>query len=111
MFVRPRSISACRMDDSEDRVCPDEIPWINRVAVVIRIARHARGIQRSYAAVSQRSAGRAAVQQGLVKIDTFLVFGGGSVRCVEIAVSGKYAVTRVVRGRRQNAVVGDIIEY
>ena len=99
------------MDDPIDRVSPDKIPRINRGTTVIGIAWHACGIEGSYAAVSQRSAGRTTVQQGLINVDAFFVLRGCAIGCVRSARTGKHTVAGVIQWWRQNAVIRHVVEY
>src|SRR5271170_4930737 len=75
MLVRPRGIAAGAMDNSENRVGADKVPWINRIA--IGVANQEVGIDRVNPAVPAR---RTAVQLSLIDIDPLVVFGSSARR-------------------------------
>ena len=80
MLVGPCRVSASLVNDAEDGVGADEIPRVNGIAAIARVADESLGIDGGDAAVGQRGAGRAAVHFGLVDVDAFFIFGGGAGR-------------------------------
>src|SRR5206468_8662617 len=79
MLVRPCGVAAGGMDDTVDRVRPDEIPGIDWLAVVEGIARQTSGIDGLNSAVDQ-AIRPAAIECGLVEYDAFLIFSGSAIR-------------------------------
>ena len=78
MLVGPCRVSASLVNHAEDAVGADEIPRENRIAAVIWIAHEFLPIDGVEAAIGQRCAPCAAVQLGLVDVDAFFIFGGGT---------------------------------
>ena len=79
VLVGPGGIAAGGVNDPVNRVRADEIPGVNRQAVVERIAGQARGIDGFDPAVGQ-AVGPAAVELRLVDVVAFFVFSGCTVR-------------------------------
>ena len=78
MLVGPCGEAAGGVGDTADRIGPDEIPGMNRLAVVERIARQSSGIDGVDSAIDQ-AIWPAAIERRLVDFDAFLVFSSGTV--------------------------------
>src|ERR1700682_1336875 len=97
MLVRPRGVSSRRMDDSINRVHPDEVPGINRRATLARVTGHSGRVKREPCAIGP--AARSAVELRLIDADAFLVFGSSANgRFPGIAFPPGYTVPCCVQG-------------
>ncbi len=74
-----------------------------------RVPRQLRRIDGSYATVCGGTAADA-VQEGLIDVDAFLIFGGRTVEDTGSAAAGGQSVTGTLGGRSQRAIIGNVIE-
>src|SRR6516225_11555723 len=99
MLVRPGGVSAGGMHHAKNCIRPNEVPRINRGAAFARVTFQLLSIDRLNSAIP---GGRAAIQLGLVEVDSFIEFGGSSRRrCVWHAVSGAACHAVAGGGRRR----------
>src|SRR5205807_10559456 len=92
VLVRPRCVAASGVDHAVNRVSADEVPGINRLAAVKRIAFELVGINGFHSAVNGGVSGKAAVELRLVDFNAFLVFGLRPVDLSLEAASGRQSV-------------------
>jgi TonB dependent receptor len=91
MLVRPRRVAVRRVDDAIHGVGADEVPRIHGGATACRIPRQLVVIDGGYATITAARAH--AVEEGLILVDAFLVFGGRAVEDVVGAIAGREPVT------------------
>ncbi len=109
MLVRPGGISAGMVNHAENGVRPDEIPGIDRLAAVERVADQFVGIDGFDAAVGSRVGGGSAIELRLVDLDSFLILRSRSVGMAHAAAAVQNAVAGIGGRRRQNAIVCDVV--
>src|ERR1700678_1032184 len=98
MLIRPRGISACRMNDAEDTVGADKIPRKNWIATIVGIANQSLRIDRIQTAIGQGRTRRPAVQLRLINVDPFFILSRRSRGLrVRSARTSRKAVTRRLR--------------
>src|SRR3954469_13648722 len=107
MFIRPGGVAAGFVYDPKDRVRPDEIPWIDRCAVLRRIANEPLRIDRSYSAVA---GGCSPVQEVLLDVDSLLVLGSRAIRHVGCARPATDTVAGGLCGRGEHAVISHVVK-
>jgi hypothetical protein len=78
VLVRPGRIAAGGVDDAVNRIRPDEIPGVNRRAVVEGVARQTGGID-GFDTAAGDAIGPAAVELRLVDVDALFKFGSRPV--------------------------------
>src|ERR1019366_389269 len=69
VLVGPCCVSASLVNNAEDAVGTDELPRVNGLATITRVADQSLGIDGGDAAVSQGRAGGASIDHGLVDVD------------------------------------------
>src|SRR5258708_37442088 len=110
MLVGPGRVETRTVSYPEDRVGAHEIPRVHRLATVEGIANELRRVDGVDAAIA---VGRAdpvdAVDELLILVDAFFVFGSGAVRHPRNARAACNSVTGRDRRRSEHAIVGDIV--
>ncbi len=112
VLVRPGRVAARRVDHTVDRVCPDEVPGIHRLAAIEGISRKLLRID-GFDATVKHGIGPSAIHVVLVDLDPFLVFGFIPDCLADSATSGASAgeaVAGVDRRPCQDPVVGHVVE-
>src|ERR1700683_5642260 len=109
MLVRPGGVAAGGVDDAEDGVGAHEVPRVDGGAFGGRIAVQLLWIDGGDAAIGEAGAGSSAVQLGLIDVDAFVVLGGVAGDDAGRAVAGGVYIPRGDAGRREGAVIGDVV--
>src|SRR5262249_1976444 len=97
-------------DHAKNGVGANEVPGVNGLAVVERIAYEPIRIDGLYAAVDGRVASEASIELVLVEFVAFLIFGLSSVDDIHIAGPSRESIAGGNLRRRQNAIVSYVIE-
>src|ERR1039458_472855 len=100
MLIGPRGVAARSVDHGVNRVRADELPRVNRGAVVKWIAGQLRRVDGLDATIYQAVTRETAIELALVDLNTFLVLGGGGVGFALNAIAaGKPIAGRIQIGR------------
>src|ERR1700722_18996360 len=97
MLIRPRRVSMSGMEYAENGIVPDEIPRIDWITVIVRIAHQPCVVDRLDAPVN--ACGRAAVELSLVDIDPLLILRAGAIVLVRRTCPAGQAVPSSVLWR------------
>ena len=111
MLIRPGGVSAGGMHHAKNGIGPNKVPGIDRGATIGWIAYQPFGINRLNSTFGQAGARSAAIQQALIDVNSFIVFGRGSRRhTVGHAGASCQVVAGGLRGRGKGAIVGVIVK-
>src|SRR5580704_12334318 len=105
MLVGPGGVTFGCVYDSVNGVVADEIPWIDRFAILI--AHQLGRVDRIYSAVAAR---RSTVEQVLIKFDALVVFGSRTGRGGRASgAAARQPIAGSVLRRVERAVVSHVV--